>query len=55
MILLTILLTLIAAIAVIGLIAAVVAAGSFIAAFGDVIVFGLIAWLIIKIFAKKRK
>lgn len=54
MILLTILLTLIVAIAVIGAIVALIATGSFIAAFGDLIVFGLIVWLIIKIFRKKK-
>lgn len=53
MILLTILLTLIVAIAVIGFVVAIGAAGSFIAAFGDLIVFGLIVWLVIKIFRKK--
>lgn len=55
MILFTILLSLIIAIAVVALIAALIAGGSLIAVFGDVIVFGLIVWLIIKIFKKKKK
>lgn len=55
MILLTILLAVIVAIAVIGFIVAISAAGSFIAAFGDLILFGLIVWLIIKFFRRKKK
>ena len=55
MILFTILLILIIAIAVISLIAAIIAGVSFVAVFGDAIVFGLIVWLIIKIFKKKKK
>ena len=55
MILFTILLTLIIVIAVIALIAALIAGVSFVAVFGDAIVFGLIVWLIIKIFKKKNE
>lgn len=55
MILFTILLSVIITIAVIGLLAAIIAGGSLIAVFGDVIVFGLIVWLIIKIFRRKKK
>lgn len=55
MILFTILLSLIIAIAVIALITAIIAGGSFIVVFGDLIVFGLIVWLIIKIFRQKKK
>lgn len=36
-------------------IAAIIAGGSLLAVFGDVIIFGLIVWLIIKIFKKKEK
>ena len=54
MILFTILLALIGAITVIGLIAALVAGAGFIAVFGDLIVFSLIVWLIIKIFRRKK-
>ena len=53
MILFTILLAVIIA-AVIGLVAAIVSGASFIVAFGDVFVFGLIVWLIIKIFKRKK-
>lgn len=55
MILFTILLTAIVAIAVIGLFAAIIAGGSLLVVFGDVIAFGLIVWLIIKIFRRKKK
>ena len=55
MILFTIMLGVIITIAVIGLLAAIIAGGSLIAVFGDVIVFGLIVWLIIKIFRRKKK
>ena len=55
MILFTILLSVVIAIAVIALIAAIIAGGSLLAVFGDVIVFSLIVWLIIKIFKKKEK
>ena len=55
MILFTILLSVIITIAIIALIAANVAGGSLFMVFGDVIVFGLIIWLIIKIFRRKKK
>lgn len=54
MILFTILLALIGGITVISLIAALVAGAGFIVVFGDLIVFGLIVWLIIKIFRRKK-
>lgn len=54
MILFTILLSTVIAIAVITLISAIIAGLGFAAVFGDVIVFGLIVWLIIKIFRKKK-
>ena len=50
-----IILGVIIAISVIGLVAAIIAGGSLIAIFGDIIVFGLIVWLIIKIFKRKKK
>lgn len=53
-ILFTILLSTVIAIAVITLISAIIAGLGFAAVFGDVIVFGLIVWLIIKIFRKKK-
>ena len=55
MILFTILMSVVIAIVVIALIAAIIAGGSLLAVFGDVIIFGLIVWLIIKIFKKKEK
>lgn len=55
MILFTILLVALIAIAVLTLISAIIAGGSLIAVFGDLIVFGLIVWLIIKIFNRKKK
>lgn len=55
MILFIILLSVIIAIAITALIAAIVAGGSLFMVFGDVIVFGLIIWLIIKIFRRKKK
>lgn len=54
MILFTILLAIIIAAAVIGLVVTIVSGASFIVAFGDVFVFGLIVWLIIKIFKRKK-
>ena len=54
MILFIILLTLIAAATAIALFYAIAAGLSFIAVFGDMIVFGLIVWLIVKIFRKKK-
>lgn len=54
MILLTILLALIGAIFVVGLIVTFFVGGSFIAVFGDVILFILIVWLIVKIFRRKK-
>lgn len=55
MILFTILLTMLIAIAVITAILAVVGTGSFVLAFGDVIVFGLIVWMIVKLIKKSNK
>lgn len=55
MILFTILLATIIAAAVVGLICAVVGGVSFIVAFGDVFVFGLIIYLIVKIINRKKK
>lgn len=55
MILFTILLTVIIAIAVITAILSIVCAGSFALAFGDLIAFGLIAWMIIKLIKKSKK
>ena len=54
MILFTILLSLAIAIAMVAAIVSVIAGGSIIAIFGDFIVFGLIIWLIVKIFRKKK-
>ena len=54
MILFTILLAIIIAAAVIGLVVAIISGASFIVAFGDVFVFGLIVWMIIKIFKRKK-
>lgn len=55
MILFTILLIAIGVIATILLTAAIIAGGSLVAVFGDIIVFCLIVWLIIKIFRRKEK
>lgn len=55
MILFTIILSLIITIAVVAPITAIIAGGSLIMVFGDLIVFGLIVWLIIKIFRRKKK
>ena len=55
MILFTILLTIIIAIAVTVLAGIIIAGGSFIAVFCDVIVFSLIVWLVIKIFRRNKK
>lgn len=55
MILFTILLTIVIAIAVTMLIGIIATGGSILVAFGDVIVFGLIVWLIVKIFRKNKK
>lgn len=55
MILFTILLTVIIAIAVVTAILSIVCTGSFILAFGDLIVFGLIVWMIIKLIKKSKK
>lgn len=54
MILFTILLAIIIAAAVIGLAVAIISGASFIVAFGDAFAFGLIVWLIIKIFKRKK-
>ena len=53
MILFTILLSIVIAIAVIATIVILITGGSLFAVFGDLIVFGLIVWLIVKIFRKK--
>ena len=50
-----ILLSLVVSLAVAALVSAIVAGISFTAVFGDLIVFGLIIWLIIKIFRKKKE
>ena len=54
MIIFTILLITIIAAAVIGLVCAIISGAGLIVAFGDVIVFGLIIWLIIKIIRRKK-
>lgn len=54
MILFTILLAAVIIIAVGTLISAIAAGLGFLAVFGDLIVFGLIVWLIVKIFRKKK-
>lgn len=55
MIVFTVLLAIVITIAmIVGLIAAI-AAGSFITVFGDVIVFGLIVWLIVKVIKRLKK
>ena len=48
-------LRLVVSLAVAALVSAIVAGISFTAVFGDLIVFGLIIWLIIKIFRKKKE
>ena len=50
-----ILLSLIVALAVAALVSTIVAGIGFTAVFGDLIVFGLTIWLIIKIFRKKKE
>ena len=55
MILLTIMLIAIIAFAVIGLFAAIVAGGSFLLWFGDIIVFSLIVWGVIKLIKRLKK
>ena len=50
-----ILLSLVVSLAVAALVSAIVAGIGFAAVFGDLIVFGLIIWLIIKIFRKKKE
>lgn len=54
MILFTILLAVVIAIAVVTLIATLAVGGSLLAVFGDIILFGLVVWLIIKIFRRKK-
>ena len=54
MIFFTILLSVLIAIAVVAAILAIVGAGSFVLAFGDIIVFALIVWLIVKAFKSKK-
>ena len=55
MILLTILLALVIVIGLVSLVSAIVAGAGFVIAFGDVAVFCLIAWLIIKLIRRKKK
>lgn len=55
MILFTILLSVLLAIAVITGILAIIGAGSFFLAFGDIIVFGLIVWMIVKLIKDSKK
>ena len=55
MITLTILLAVVIAIAIAVLIGAIISGVGLIAVFGDVIVFGLIVWLIIEIFKRRKK
>ena len=50
-----ILLSLVVSLAVAALVSAIVAGIGFTAVFGGLIVFGLIIWLIIKIFRKKKE
>lgn len=50
-----ILLSLVVSLAVAALVSAIVAGIGFTAVFGDLIAFGLIIWLIIKIFRKKKE
>ena len=55
MILFTILLILFAVIAAIALIAAIIGGAGLLVLFGDAAVFGLIVWLFVKVFKKKKK
>ena len=55
MIIFTILLAILIAIALIVLTTIIIAGSSFIAIFGDAIVFGLIPWLIVKILRSDKK
>lgn len=55
MILLTILLALVIVIGLVSLVSAIVAGAGFALAFGDVAVFCLIVWLIIKLIRRKKK
>ena len=55
MILFTILLAMLLAIAVVSAVFVIIGAGSFIAVFGDLIVFILIIWVIVKLFTRKKK
>lgn len=55
MILFTILLTVVITIAVIVLTLASIASAGVIAVFGDLLMFGLIVWLIIKFFRRNKK
>lgn len=54
MILFTILLAMIIIFAIAALISAIIGGISLAVAFGDIIVFGLIVWLIVKVFRKKK-
>jgi hypothetical protein len=55
MILFAILLSLILVVAAVALVFTILAGGSILAIFGDLIVFGLIVYWIIKLFRKKKK
>ena len=53
MILATILLSILIAVVAIATIISVIVGGSFMVVFGDLIVFGILVWLIIQLFPKK--
>ena len=55
MIIMTILLFTLIACAIVATISIIIGAGTFMIAFGDIFVFLLIVWLIVKIFKKKSK
>ena len=54
MILFTILLSIIAIVATIAVVVSTLIGGSFIVVFGDLFVFGVIVWAIVKLFRKKK-
>lgn len=54
MILFTILLSLAIIVATIAAVVSIIAGGSLVVIFGDIIAFGVILWLIVKIFRKKK-
>ena len=54
MITLTILLTILLSVAIVVASIALACGAGFIAAFGDLIVFGLILWLLVKLFRRKK-